>query len=115
MNRQQDTAAARIDRANAKAQTSARVLQVRELAKATINCAVMEMPEDDRAEYMRESIRHLHTLYRAGEGQHAAQTLFGSLSKTDEKDLGRAISRARVDQMARTVFPTPANDLEGGE
>ena len=95
----EDRMAGRIDRSRDKAQTSARTLQVRELAKATINCAVMEMPEEDRAEFMNAGIRHLRTLYGAGEGEAEAVALFGSLAWSASLQTRRVVAQANADRL----------------
>ena len=106
----EDHVLGKIDRARAKAAVSARILQVREMAKASINCAVMEMPEEDRAEFMNAAARHLRTLYGAGEGEREAVSLFGSLAWSGELQARAAIARAE----AARLFTKAAND-RGGE
>lgn len=107
MSRAEDRMAGNIDRARDKAATSARTLQVRGMAKAVLNCAVMEMPEADRAEFMNASIRHLRALYGAGEGEREAVSLFGSLAFSKELQLSRVIANARATQL---FTPKAAND-----
>lgn len=112
MSRQEDQLAGRIDRQNGRAQTSARTLQIRELARATINCAVMEQPEEDREAFMNASIRHLRALYGAGEGESEAVSLFGSLAWSGALQTRRVVARATAEQeMARI---TAANDGDAG-
>lgn len=109
-NRQEDRILGSIDRTRDKAATSARTLQVREFAKATISCAVMEQPEEDRAEFMNASIRHLRTLYGAGEGEAEACALFGSLAWSASLQTRRVVARATAEQeMAKIIA---ANDGE---
>lgn len=88
----------RIDRRKGKTDASARTLQVRELARATINCAVMNQDEDVRAEFMRASILHLRTLYGAGEGETEAVSLFGSLAWSASLQTKRVIAGAAAEQ-----------------
>lgn len=107
MTRAEEAMAGRIDRLRDKAATSARTLQVREMARAEPNCAVMSQPEDDRAEYMNAAIRHLRTLYGAGEGQAEAVALFGSLAFSKTLTVNRAIASARAEQL---FAPKAAND-----
>lgn len=107
--------AGRIDKSRAKAKETARTAQVREMAVATVNCFVMGLPEEDREPAMSAAARHLRTLYGAGQGEREAISLFASLSKTSDTDLGRAIARARVDQIARTMFRDAANENGGSD
>ena len=109
MNRAENHTVGRIDRNRSKAAVTARTLAVREMAKVTINCAVMEMPEEDRAVFMQESINHLGTLYSASQGPAATGSLFAKLSKIPVVGLSRAIASARAEQL----FAKPANDDRG--
>jgi hypothetical protein len=113
MTRQETQLAGSIDRNRAKAETSARTLQVRELARSTINCAVMEQPETDRAEFMGAAIRHLRTLYGAGEGEPEAVALFGSLAFSKDLNLGKAVAIARAEQELARL--TAANENGSAE
>lgn len=109
---QEDRILGNIDRLKGRASASARTLQVRELAKASINCAVMDLPEEDRAEFMGASIRHLRTLYGAGEGEREAVSLFGSLAWSASLQTARVIAGARAEQL---FAPKAANDRESGQ
>lgn len=111
MTRDEDRIAARIDRDRDKAEASARTLRVRDIARTTINCAVMDAPEEDRAEFMRAAIRHLRTLYGAGEGEREAVSLFASLSWSATLQTRRAIAGAEADQAFARL--TATND--GGQ
>ena len=111
INHSEDNAIGAADRSRAKAATSARTLQVRELAKEAINCAVMEMPEEDRAVFMQEAINHLGTLYTASQGAEATVSLFGKLSRCPTFAINRAIANARAEQAFAKLA---ANDREPG-
>jgi len=112
MTRAEEAMAGRIDRLRDKAATSARTLQVREMARAETNCAVMSQPEEDRAIYMQEAINHLATLYTASQGPAATGSLYSKLSKTPIIGLSRAIASARAEQL---FAPKAANDRESGQ
>lgn len=107
----EDRMIGRVDRNRDKAATSARTLQVREMAKASVNGAVMELPEEDRAEFMGSAIRHLRTLYGAGEGEAEAVSLFGRLAWSATLQTRRVVAAARAEQL----FTRPANDDRSGE
>ena len=111
MSRAEDQIIGGIDRQRGKATTSARTLQVRELAKASINCAVMDVSEEDRAEFMGAAIRHLRTLYGAGEGEREAVSLFGSLAWSATLQTRAAVARATAEQ-AMAKLTNHANDEE---
>lgn len=111
MNRTEDEAVGRADRNRSKATSTARTLQVREMARAVVNCAVMEMPEADRAVFMQEAASHLATLYTASQGPAATGSLYSKLSKTPIIGLSRAIASARAEQL----FARADNDDGAGE
>lgn len=108
---QEDRQNARLDRTRDKAASSARTLQIRELARATINCAVMEQPEEDREAFMNASIRHLRALYGAGEGESEAVSLFGSLAWSGALQTRRVVARATAEQL----FARAANENDGAK
>lgn len=108
-NSKQSWMADRVDRRRGKADASARTLQIRELARETINCAVMNQDEEVRAEFMRASILHLRTLYGAGEGETEAVSLFGSLAWSASLQTKRVIAQASAEQ-AFAKLHRPAND-----
>lgn len=110
MSRTEEWLAGRLDNAAAKEKRTARTLQIRELAKATINCAVMNQPEEDRADFMREAARHLRVLYGAGEGEAEAVALFGSLAWSKALQVRGVVSKAEAERLAHRFFPNPAND-----
>lgn len=95
-----------IDRNRDKAANTARHAGLREMAVARLNCAVMELPEEDREEYLRATASHARTLYGDHKGLEKAAALFGMLAKTPDLIVSRAIVRARADQ----VFARAAND-----
>lgn len=99
MSRAEDRIIGRMDRERGKATVTARTLQIRELAKTTVNCAVMNQPEDDRAEFMSTAIRHLRTLYGAGEGEAVAVSLFGRLAWSATLQTARVVATARAEQL----------------
>lgn len=99
MSAAEDRIVGNIDRQRGKATVTARTLQVRELAKASVNCAVMNQPEADRAEFMRASIHHLRTLYGAGEGEQEAVSLFGRLAWSAALQTRRVVARATAEQV----------------
>ncbi|RZI99845.1 MAG: hypothetical protein EON90_09995 [Brevundimonas sp.] len=99
MNRSEDRMAGSIDRQRDKSQASARTLQVRELAKSTVNCAVMNQPANDRAEFMGAAIRHLRDLYGAGEGEVEAVSLFGRLAWSATLQTSRVVATARAEHL----------------
>lgn len=99
MNRAESAMAGHIDRSRNKAATSARTLQVRTNAREAVNALVMAADETDRAETMGAAIRHLRALYGAGEGEETAVALFGSLAWSATLQTGRAVARARADQV----------------
>lgn len=115
MSRAEDQIIGKLDRSSAKEKRTARTLQIRELAKATINCAVMEQPEEDRADFMREAARHVRTLYGAGEGEAEAVALFGSLAFSKTLAVRAVVSKAEAERLAHRLFPNPANENRGGE
>lgn len=106
----EDRIAGKIDRKRDKAMASARTLRTREAAREAVNAAVMGQPEEDRSEFMGSAIRHLRTLYGAGEGQEAAVALFGSLAWSGDLQIGKALASARAEQL----FAKPANDRGEG-
>lgn len=110
MTRAEDHLAGKLDRDAAKEKRTARSLQVREMAVAVINCAVMEQPEEDRAGFMREAARHLRTLYGAGHGEKAAVEVFGALGFSKELNVRAVVSKAEAERRAHRLFPNPAND-----
>ena len=115
MTRQETRLNAAIDRKTGKAQTSARTLQVRDAAKEAVNAFVMALPEEDRPEGMNAAIRHLRTLYGAGEGEAEAVALYGSLAFSKVLTVRGVVARAQADRIARTLFRDTANENSGGE
>lgn len=111
MNRSETHIVSVVDRNRSKASATARTAQVREMARAETNCAVMSQPEEDRAIYMQEAINHLAILYTASQGPAATGSLYSKLSKTPIVGLGRAIASARAEQL---FAPKAANDRGEG-
>lgn len=111
INHNEDNAIGKADRSRAKAATSARVLQVRELARTAINAFVTSLPEEDRCEAMNAATRHLRILYGAGEGEREAVSLFGSLAWSRELQTCAVIARAAAEKAFSTQA---ANDREPG-
>jgi hypothetical protein len=95
-----------IDRNRAKAETSARTLQLRELARSTINCAVMEQPGKDRPEFIRAGVQRFREMYAEATDEATAVALFGSLAWSGDLKVSRGVAAARAEQ----VFATAAND-----
>lgn len=110
MSRQEDRLIGNIDRNMGKAATSARTLQVRAQAVEAVNALVMGTPEIDRAETMNAAIRHLRSLYGAGEGEREAVSLFGSLAWSAVLQTRRVVARATAEQLFST---RAANDDRG--
>lgn len=115
MNRTEDEAVGRADRNRSKATSTARTAKVREMARAVVNCAVMEMPEADRAVFMHEAASHLATLYTASQGAAATGSLYGKLSKTPIDGLSRAIASARAEQACSRLTRADNDDEGAGE
>lgn len=114
MTRREDSLNAAIDRKTGKAQTSARTLQVRADAVEAVNAFVMALPEEDRPEGMNAAIRHLRTLYGAGEGEAEAVALYGSLAFSKVLQVRGVVAKAEAERIAQTLFRNPANE-NGGE
>jgi len=98
INHSEDRMLGSVDWKKTKGEASARILRVRDMAKAAVNSAVMELDEADRAEFMGAAIRHLRTLYGAGEGEREAVSLFGSLAWSAALQTRRVIAGAEADQ-----------------
>lgn len=111
INRVEDNAIGKAERSRARAATSARHVQVRDMAKEAINAFVTSLPEEDRCEAMNAATRHLRTLYGAGEGEREAVSLFGSLAWSAELQTRAAIARAAAEKAFSTQA---ANDREPG-
>lgn len=109
---QEDRILGNIDRMKGKATTSARTLAVREMAKGTVNCAVMDQPEEDRAVFLQEAVNHLGTLYTASQGAEATVSLFGKLSRCPTFAINRAVANARAEQAFAKLA---ANDRGEGQ
>lgn len=110
MTAREDYLAGRLDRDAAKEKRTARTLQIRDKAREAVNAFVMGLPEDDRADAMRECARHVRTLYGAGEGEAEAVALFGSLAHSKELKLRAIVTKAEAERLAHRLFPNPAND-----
>ena len=115
MTRREDSLNAAIDRKTGKAQTSARDNQIRELARAETNCAVMSQSEADRATYIRASGDQLRILAGKYLGERAAVGMFGGLAHSDELKLSAIVAKAEAERIAPTMFRNPANENSGGE
>lgn len=88
-----------IDRQNGKVGASARILQLREIAKAETNCAVKSQNPEEQAEYMGAAIRHLRTLYGETAGEVSAVALFGSLAWSPAIQTRQVVAQARAEQL----------------
>ena len=95
----EDRLAGSIDRTRGKAAACARTLQIRADARDGVNALVMAADECDRAETMNAAIRHLRTLYGAGEGEAEAVSLFGRLAWSATLQTGRVVAAARAEQL----------------
>jgi hypothetical protein len=83
-------------------------VRVRHEAQIAVNRFVTSLPEEDRAEAMNAAVRHLRTLYGAGEGERVAVSLFGSLAWSATLQTSRVVAQARAEQL----FARAANDGE---
>lgn len=100
-----------IDRNRDKAATSARTVRIRYEAQTAVNRFVTGLPEEDRAEAMNAAIRHLRTLYGAGEGEREAVSLFGSLAWSATLQTRAVVARATAEKL---FSESAANDTDGG-